>query len=210
MQLKAGYFTNGIETLKTSDAMADKVDALLEQLSYFEVDTDIALLETCDDAAVALVHNIVSRGAPTYASQFVEDILSTTIGKTLKRIADNGTIYRDIQKQEVKDMVFRALHIIDPRIKATMEERPEGDPKAEMLYDYISGGAVLSQGDYIWQLADTHRKYSDIFKYSKNFRRHIDILAQDFAFINDDCDLSFSAPYSSNTADSVAFLFDTT
>ncbi len=210
MQLKAGYFTNGIETLKTSDTMAVKVDALLESLSYFEVDTDIALLETCDDAAVALVHNIVSRGAPTYASQFVEDILSTTIGKTLKRIADNGSIYRDIQKQEVKDMVFRALHIIDPRIKATMEERPEGDPKAEMLYDYLSGGAVLSQGDYIWQLADTHRKYSDIFKYSKNFRRHIDILAQDFAFINDDCDLSFSAPYSSNTADSVAFLFDTT
>ena len=120
MQLKAGYFTNGIETLKTSDSMAVKVDALLEQLSYFDVDTDIALLETCDDAAVALVHNIVSRGAPTYASQFVEDILSTTIGKTLKRIADNGTISREIQKQEVKDMVFRALHIIDPRIKATM------------------------------------------------------------------------------------------
>ena len=210
MQLKAGYFTNGIETLKTSDSMAVKVDALLEQLSYFDVDTDIALLETCDDAAVALVHNIVSRGAPTYASQFVEDILSTTIGKTLKRIADNGTIYRDIQKQEVKDMVFKALHIIDPRIKATMERPDTGDDKERMIYDFLAGGAVPSQGDYLWQLADTRRQYSDVFKFSPKFRRHIDILAQDYAFINDGCDLCFSAPYSSNTADCITFAFDPT
>ena len=209
MQLKAAYFTNGIETLRTSEAMADKVDALLRQLSYFDVDTDIAFLETCDDAAVALVHNIVSRGAPTYASQFVEDILSTTIGKTLKRIADNGTISREIQKQEVKDLVFKALHIIDPRIGSTMERPSDGDPKAQMVYDYLYSGAVPSQGEYIWQLADTGRKYSDVFKFSKNFRRHIDTLAQDFDFINDDCDLSFSAPYNGgNTADSVTFAFD--
>ena len=209
MQLKAGYFTNGIETLKTSDTMAVKVDALLESLSYFDLDTDIALLETCDDAAVALIHNIVSRGAPTYASQFVEDILSTTIGKTLKRIADNGSIYRDIQKQEVKDMVFRALHIIDPRIKATME-RDDSDPKAQMIYDFMATGAVPSQGDYLWQLAETGRKYSDVFKYSPKFRRHLDILAQDYNFINEHCDLSFAAPYSANTADCVTFLFDPT
>lgn len=209
MQLKAGYFTNGIETLKTSDIMAVKVDALLESLSYFDVSTDIALLETCDDAAVALIHNIVSRGTPTYASQFVEDILSTTIGKTLKRIADNGTIYRDIQKQEVKDLVFRALHIIDPRVKATME-RSDSDPKAQMVYDFMAGGAVLSQGDYIWQLAETERKYGNIFKFSKKLRRRLDTLTQDYPFIKENCGLSFSAPYCENTADCVAFEFDTT
>ncbi len=209
MQLKAGYFTNGIETLKTTEAMAAKVDALLEQLSYFDVDTDIVTLETCDDAAVALIHNIISRGAPTYASQFVEDILSTTIGKTLKRISDDGSIYRDIQKQEVKDLVFKALHIIDPRIKATME-LPDGDPKELMAYNFMASGAVPSQGDYIWQLAERGRKYSDIFKFSPRFRRHIDILAQDpsYSFLDETCDLSFSAPYSTNTADRVTFLFD--
>ncbi|MCR5454754.1 MAG: DEAD/DEAH box helicase [Bacteroidales bacterium] len=207
MQLKAGYFTNGIETLKTSDTMAVKVDSLLESLSYFDVDTDIAFLETCDDAAVALIHNIVSRGTPTYASQFVEDILSTTIGKTLKRIADNGTIYRDIQKQEVKDMVFKALHIIDPRVKVTME-RDDADHKAQMVYDFIKSGAVPSQGDYIWQIADTERKYSDIFKFSKHLRRHLDILTQDYPFIKESCDLCFTAPYSENTADCVTFAFD--
>ena len=210
MQLKAGYFTNGIDTLKTSEAMERKVDALLEQLSYFELATNMTFTNLCEDAAVAVVHNIISRGTPTRASQFVEDILSTTIGKTLKRISDDGRICRDIQKKEVRDMVFRALHIIDPRIKP-FQVGNNATTKDIIVADFLSRGAVTSQGDYIWQLAETHRRYSNMFKYSPKLRRHIDILQSDpnYDFLNTECDLCFSAPYADNTADALVFTFDT-
>ena len=206
MQLKAGYFTSGIDTLKTSEAMARKVDALMESLSYFDLDTNIELSDTCDDPAVALMYNIVSRGAPTYASQFVEDILSTTIGKTLKRISDTGDISRDIQKQEVRDMVFRALHVIDPRIKPAMPKTASKHPQA---CNFLMKGAVPSQGDYIFQLADIGCMYENMFRFSKRFRRQLQDLKTNpaYQFLQQKCDLSFHAPYSDNTADSVAFHF---
>ncbi|MCQ2251070.1 MAG: hypothetical protein MJZ66_08170 [Bacteroidales bacterium] len=208
MQLKAGYFTSGIETLRSSDTMAYKVDSLMENLSYFDLDTNMELADTCDDPAVALMYNIVSRGTPTYASQFVEDILSTTIGKTLKRISDNGTIYRDIQKQEVRDMVFRALHVVDPRVKPQLPKN--GGAKAREAYRFLLEGAVPAVGDYIWQLAETKRSFSNMFRFSRRLRRELDALKADpnFEFLSQECDLSFHAPYSTNTADDVVYQFN--
>jgi len=209
MQLKAGYFTSGIESLKTSDTMAYKVDSLMENLSYFDLDTNIELSDTCDDAAVALMYNIVSRGTPTYASQFVEDILSTTIGKTLKRISDNGTIYRDIQKPEVRDMVFRALHVIDPRVGIAQPKG--GNAKAQAVYRFLREGAVPAVGNYIWQLAEVQRNYEDLLRFSPNFRREMDMLKADpnYGFISQKCDLSFHVPYCTNTAGDVVYQFNT-
>lgn len=207
MQLKAGYFTNGIETLKTSEAMGQKVDALMESLSYFDLDTNIELSDTCDDPAVALMYNIVSRGTPTYASQFVEDILSTTIGKTLKRISDTGTISRDIQKQEVRDMVFRALHVIDPRVKPAMPKSANG--KNSKVFEYLLNGAVPSQGDFIFQIAETGRRYEDFFRFSGKHSRQVNDPSGNPAgdFLQQKCELSFSAPYSDITADAVTYHF---
>ncbi len=207
MQLKAGYFTSGIESLKTTEAMARKVDALMESLSYFDLDTNIELSDTCDDPAVALMYNIVSRGAPTYASQFVEDILSTTIGKTLKRISDTGDISREIQKQEVRDMVFRALHVIDPRVRPAMPKT--SNSKIQQACAYILNGAVPSQGDYIFQLGDTECLYENMFRFSSRFRRQLQDLKANPAcqFLQQKCHLCFHAPYSDNTADGVAFHF---
>ncbi len=208
MQLKAGYFTSGIESLRTSDQMSMMVDSLMENLSYFDLDTNIELADTCDDPAVALLYNMVSRGTPTYASQFVEDILSTTIGKTLKRISDNGTIYREIQKQEVRDMVFRALHVIDPRVRPAMPK--SGNAKAQTIYRFVMDGAVPAVGDYIWQLADTQRRYDDMFRFSPLMRREMETLKADpsYEFLSQRCDLSFHAPYSTNTPAGVAFQFN--
>ena len=117
MQLKAGYFTNGIECLSESKVVKQKIRLLTESLSYFELDGNIEINNVSTDPAVALMYNLVSRGTPAYASQFIEDQLSTIIGKTLKRISSDGSITREIQKQDVKDLIFRALHIIDPRLE---------------------------------------------------------------------------------------------
>jgi len=208
IQLKAGYFTNAIETLKTNDSMKKKVDSLTEQLSYFELDSNIDIKDDCEDASVALIYNMVSRGTPAYVSQFVEDILSTTIGKTHKKISDNGNITREIAKREVKEMVFKALHIIDPRVKAKRVISVHS--KEQQVYDFIKNGAVPVLGDYIFQLAETKRDFDKIFEFSKNFHRRLDVLKNNpnYMFLNEKCDLCFSAPYSENTKDCVTFAFN--
>ncbi|MCQ2974965.1 MAG: DEAD/DEAH box helicase [Bacteroidales bacterium] len=207
-QLKAGFFTNGIESLKTNEDISNKVDLLIEHLCYFDLDCSFELNDKSADPAIALIYNIISRGTPTYASQFIEDILSTTIGKTLKRFGEDGTIYREIQKQDVKDAVFKALHIIDPRITDTIPLY--GDDKEVLINDFIFNGAVSYFGNYISQIAEKGRCFQDIFKYSKKNKYDINNLKSDnnFDFLNDKADLSFSVPYSNNTADCVIFSFD--
>lgn len=207
MQLKAGYFTNGIESLSESAAMKHKVKQLTESLSYFELDGNIEINPISTDPAVALMYNLVSRGTPAYASQFIEDQLSTIIGKTLKRISDNGSITREVQKKDVKELIFKALHIIEPRIEIT---RPtNGDEKQNLMYDYLFNCVSQYGGNYILQLAEIGKKFEDIFCFSKKFRRNMDVLkvSKKNEFLNQQSDLCFNVPYSENTADSVVYKF---
>ncbi|MBQ5451841.1 MAG: DEAD/DEAH box helicase [Bacteroidales bacterium] len=209
LQLKAGYFTSAIETLKANGFMKDKVEPLLEQLSYFDLETNINMTDESSDAAVAVLYNIVSRGTPAYASQFVEDILSTTIGKTMKRISPEGGIYREMPKREVQDLVFKALHIIEPRIKA--KRIKSTDPRLEMIYDFLTYGAVFSQGDYIFQFANIDCDFQSIVKNSKKLRRDIEALKANpsYTFLNEKCDLNFSAPYAENSSLTLTYKFNT-
>ena len=208
LQLKAGYFTSAIETLKTNDSMKEKVESLVEQLSYFDLETNINITDESSDAAVAVLYNIVSRGTPAYASQFVEDILSTTIGKTMKRISSEGDIYREMPKREVQDLVFKALHIIEPRIKA--KRIKSADPRLEMIYDFLTYGAVFAEGDYIFQFADIDCDFQSVVKKSKKLRRDIATLKTNpsYAFLDEKCDLNFHAPYAENTAQTLTYKFN--
>ncbi len=207
MQLKAGYFTNGIECLSESKVVKQKIRLLTESLSYFELDGNIEINNVSTDPAVALMYNLVSRGTPAYASQFIEDQLSTIIGKTLKRISSDGSITREIQKQDVKDLIFRALHIIDPRLEVV---RPTGgNDKQILMYDFLFNCVSQYEGGFILQLAETGKKFGDIFRFSKKFRRRMDVWQADEknAFLNEYADLCFSVPYSDNTVDSVVYRF---
>ena len=208
VQLKAGYFTGGIESIMVNPLMKEKTEALLEQLSYFDLQTDIQISDTCTDASVAVLYNIISRGTPTYASQFIEDILSTTIGKTMKRISSEGEIYREIPKHEVRDLVFKALHIVEPRVR--FKKLKSQDDRKSTIYDFINYGVVFSQGDYIYQFAEIDRDFQDIVCLSKKFRRNIQSLKSnpDYAFLNEKCDLSFYAPYSENTPNWLVYKFN--
>ena len=207
-QLKAGYFTSGINSLKTSAAMSAKVDALTRQLCFFDLDSTFDITENTADSAIAVIYNLVSRGTPTYASQFIEGILSTTIGKTLKRIDPDGTIYHEIQKDEVREAVFKALHIIDPRITDSIPLH--GESKDILLNDFLYNVAKPLCGNFITQMAEKDRKYEDIFRFSKRNRRMMDVLKSDpnYSFLSETADLSFYAPYADNSADSIVFSCD--
>ena len=207
-QLKAGYFTNGINSLKTSEASAAKVDALTKALCYFALDSSFSLAKHSVDPAIAVIYNMVSRGTPAYASQFIEGILSTTIGKTLKRIDPDGSICHEIQKDEVKEAVFKALHIIDPRITDTIPLN--GEKKDVLLNDFLYNTAKPLCGNYITQLAEKGRPFENMYKYSPLNRRLIDALKTDpaYDFLSETADLCFSAPYTDNSPECIVFNID--
>ena len=176
-QLKAGYFTSGINSLRTNDSTSAKVDALIRQLCYFELDSSFDLAPDSADPAIAVIYNIVSRGTPTYASQFIEGILSTTIGKTLKRIDGDGTIYHEIQKDEVKEAVFKALHIVDPRITDSIPLH--GENKEVLLNDFVYNVAKPLCGNYITQIAEKNAPIENLFKFNPKNHRLIETLKSD-------------------------------
>ena len=207
-QLKAGYFTSGINSLRTNDSTSAKVDALIRQLCYFELDSSFDLAPDSADPAIAVIYNIVSRGTPTYASQFIEGILSTTIGKTLKRIDGDGTIYHEIQKDEVKEAVFKALHIVDPRITDSIPLH--GENKEVLLNDFVYNVAKPLCGNYITQIAEKNAPIENLFKFNPKNHRLIETLKSDpsYSFLDENADLCFSAPYTDNSAGSIIFNFD--
>ena len=203
-QLKAGYFTNGINSLKTNEAVSAKVDALTKRLCYFDLESSFGITKVPVDPAIAVIYNMVSRGTPAYASQFMEGILSTTIGKTLKRIDADGNITHEIQKDEVKDAVFKALHIIDPRITDSIPLH--GDDKDVLRNDFIYNIAKNLCGNYITQIAEKGRPFENMFKFSDHNRRLMQTLKNDpaYKFLDECADLSFSAPYADNSHECIA------
>ncbi|MBO4372747.1 MAG: DEAD/DEAH box helicase [Bacteroidales bacterium] len=207
-QLKAGYFTNGINSLKTNEANSAKVDALTKRLCYFDLESSFGITKVSVDPAIAVIYNMVSRGTPAYASQFVEGILSTTIGKTLKRIDPDGNIYHEIQKDEVKDAVFKALHIIDPRITDSIPLH--GENKDVLLNDFLFNIAKPLCGGFITQVAEKGRSFENMYKFSAANRRLMSTLKNDpaYEFLNENADLCFSAPYSDNSPECIVFNFD--
>ena len=207
-QLKAGYFTNGINSLKTNEAVSAKVDALTKGLCYFDLESSFGITKVPVDPAIAVIYNMVSRGTPAYASQFMEGILSTTIGKTLKRIDSDGNITHEIQKDEVKDAVFKALHIIDPRITDSIPLH--GEDKDVLRNDFIYNTAKTLCGNYITQIVEKGRSFENMFKFSSHNRRLMQTLKNDpaYEFLNETADLSFSAPYADNSNECIVFNFD--
>lgn len=207
-QLKAGYFTNGINSLKTNEAISAKVDALTKGLCYFDLDSSFGITKVPVDPAIAVIYNMVSRGTPAYASQFVEGILSNTIGKTLKRIDTDGNITHEIQKDDVKEAVFKALHIIDPRISEPIPLH--GEDKEVLINDFIYNTVQNQWGGYISQIVEKGRPFENMYKFSRHNRRLMSALKSDpaYEFLNEKADLSFSAPYSDNSPECIVFNFD--
>lgn len=189
IQLKAGYFTDAL--LQTANEADYKyVKSLLKSLTYFDVDTDIEMNAEGCDPAIALIHNILSRGTPAPAPQFIEDILSTTMGKTLKRISKDGNISREIQKQDVKDAIIRALHIIEPRQKINLNR--DFSSAEDLLKNDFLKAAVRSEGDYIVQIAEFDKKIDEIIKFSES---DVAAIYNNIDFGSEKADLCFAAPY---------------
>jgi hypothetical protein len=120
-QLQAGYIIDSIEEYLSKTFGKEKVDGLLKQLSYFDTDIQSSITTEIQNPEQILfvANNILSRGLPTRISLDLEQkILNTfNLGTLNKKLSEIGSIKYDLNIPEsFGKKLFRAIHIIEPRI----------------------------------------------------------------------------------------------
>ena len=167
MQLQAGYILEALPSL-FAGSQREYVEALIKHLSYFDLDAagqDLSPIS--NDPFPVVIHNLISRGLPTLAPTFIEEIISATFFKTKKQVDKRGVFSYPFVNDELKEEIFRALHIIDPRITTndlqkiyTFEDDPEADLKKKFLFQTVPSYV----GDYLLQLIDADHSFLSILK----------------------------------------------
>jgi len=118
MQIQAGYILDFVKNKLLSENKSSEVLSLLEYLSYFEVESNLTENTPNDKPELAVLNNLLSRGLPTRPSLFIENIFlnSLSIGESLPDTLGNIESLTDNSFNSVAQYLFKALHIIDPRV----------------------------------------------------------------------------------------------
>jgi len=117
-QLQAGYIFDFVKNKLLSENKSSEVLSLLESLSYFEVDSTLTETIPNDKPELAVLNNLLSRGLPTRPSSLIEDIFlnSLAIGEQIPDVLGNIETLTNNSFNPISQYLFKALHIIDPRI----------------------------------------------------------------------------------------------
>ena len=165
MQLQAGYILEGLPKLY-SGSQRDNVEALIKNLSYFDFEHKGGEIKRrIEDPFVYVVHNLIARGLPTIAPTFIEEIMAATFLNTKKNVDNRGAFSYDFINDELKDDIYRALHIVDPRL--SLEDlkkvyRFEDDTEADLKKKFVFETLPTYIGDYIVQLLGIERSFGSI------------------------------------------------
>ena len=123
-QYKAGYILSSIKLELDKFVKVDnnnfnnlELDGLLKNFTVFDV-ASVFEMSTPENpnSVLSVAHNIVTRGALTLASPFVENQMAEALCFT-KNKESKDIIEYDIEKNLDINLVFRALHPIDSRFK---------------------------------------------------------------------------------------------
>jgi len=190
MQYKAGYFLNSIFDLFLNQSGKDKVEKIVHQLCHFQ-------LETSDDlehqkveyvSEIKAINNIVTRGTPTLPSVYIEDLLATTFGANKRELSKQNHISYPFKDDALAEEIYRALHIIDPRINkenqtVNLEEKwKEKNSRFKLDFKYSLVPEYL--GKAFIQLIEEDRSYNSLIK-STAYNQSISDLKENFEPILD-------------------------
>ena len=150
------------------------ISDLLKSLCFFNVASNVELKPNDDDPLVAVVHNIITRGLPTRASELVEQCFVETFGRTCCTTDDVGGITYDLGKEDplFANQLYRALHIIDPRI-TRREQYRDYESFGEQLGSTLEEDFLFSiipqyAGEAFVQVLEPQRELESILKYAQN------------------------------------------
>lgn len=183
-QLQAGYIIEGIVEYLSKSYSKEKVDGLLRHLSFFDIETVSSITQKIQNPEEILfvANNIISRGLPTRISFDLEKTIleKFKIGSLNKKQAEIGSINFDFNFSEnFANKLYRALHIVDPRITLseinklkidTWENHLGSEFEEDFLYDKLP---KLVNPFWI-QLFESQRELENILRFSTSADDEID------------------------------------
>jgi ATP-dependent DNA helicase RecQ len=163
-QFQAGYILESVskelKKLSTDETIA-QVNGLLQSLSTFDVQTNVNL-EPPDvkNPLLSVSHNIITRGLPTFPSEYIEEQFAGRLGFTTSE-HNFGTISYPLKKtfqtREFCAALFESLHIVDPRYKSPSQflnvEDSDSNFEKSFLLQFIP-----SEKNYLTQLFQHQRR----------------------------------------------------
>ncbi|RUT73293.1 DEAD/DEAH box helicase [Ancylomarina longa] len=206
-QLQAGYIIDSIEEYLSKSFGKEKVDGLLKQLSFFDTDIQTSISNEIQNPEQILfvANNILSRGLPTRISLHLEQTILNTfnIGTLNKKQSEIGSIKYDLDiPEDFGEKLFRAIHIIEPRISLsqinklkidTWENHLGSEFEEDFLYDKLPN--IVNP---FWtQIIESQRELENILRYSTSTEDEIDkFLSGSINLFNEQMiDFSIEFPY---------------
>ncbi|MBL7103810.1 MAG: ATP-dependent DNA helicase RecQ [Bacteroidales bacterium] len=190
MQLQAGYIYDFVKNKLLSENKSSEVLSLLEYLSYFEVDSDLVEENENDKPELAVINNLLSRGLPTRPSLFMEKMFlnALEIGESQTDILGNIESETNNSFNSVAQFLFKALHIIDPRIthdrtRFQLQQSFEFDNIGSRYEeDFLFSHVPRILGAEWFQLLESQREFTSIVNLDNNFTRQRTDFSIEFPF----------------------------
>ncbi len=202
VQHKAGYFSNSILELFISNVEKQKIEDIINYLCHFSLETSESIEHenSLYSPEIKIISNIISRGYPSPASLYVEDVLAATLGYNSKHINPKGKISYPFNDEELSFELRKALHIIDPRI--TKENQTEQisdldwkDNSKSLHLNFKYSFVPEYLGKAFIQLVDNARNYSS-FVESSNYKGSQRHLQKKYGkILANKCDFALEMPY---------------
>ncbi len=204
MQLQSGYILSGVvpELIKAGFEK-QKFEALLNSVCYFEIENSKTIKKDVKelDPIIAVAENIISRGLPTYTSNYLEECFVKTFNLTSKTIDDTGGVnypFKNLNSLQIKHF-YSALHLANPKfnndnVRNFCSWENLGSQYEE---DFLKKSIPRILGQHIAQLIETQRDIISIIRYADNIQDEFDkyIGGSIDKFSEQNTDFSIEFPY---------------
>lgn len=206
MELIAGLLLDGIVDLfpaENNPTRLEKVKALASHLSHFDLDSGEAseALAIGTNSVWKVITNLLQRGTPTKLNLFAVKKIAEKSGQFDVKYSPAGIKCLWKNQLQNADLIFRSLHIVDPRITADVFKKSLPvktglfGSKAEEIFFYSILKEVSPQnGGAIMQLVDLQRSLDNVFRgqYPDGINAHVRN-----KFTEQDTDFTIEFPYHS-------------
>lgn len=211
IQLQAGYIIDSIKEYLSKEFGQKQIDGLSKQLSYFDLNITVYRSNSDNNSVIQLLsvaNNLISRGLPTRPSWQIEKALfdKFPIAKPNQRLSEIGTIKNELTiSTEFAEQLYRALHIIEPRINQNQIKKLkiqswENHLGSEFEEDFIYNKIPNLVSPFWIQVYESQRELENILRFSTNAKDEVDkFLNKTIDIFNQQkVDFSIEFPYEIN------------
>jgi len=216
--LAGNIIDNILDVFEKKSSRKNAAKKLASWLSYFQLNSKSGFENTEIEyhPTIAVILNLLQRGLPTKLNKYTfEKIVNKSTFLDFKEEEESSIILKlDDLDEEITDIIFRALHIIDPRIAPEnikvnhrhSWENLGSDYEEDFLFSSLPF-SIGNNGGYISQLISNQRTISSITKDSLNLSTLQNKVRNNFEGQRTDFSIEFPY-YSSNKPKGIVIEID--